>query len=91
MRLRRYTRLAGDRVACGDYMLFFCFAMRVVWRLRRYILLVRMIASSPRTFLIGGWLYPHQSRSALGGVNDDGVIYDDCVGADGGLWEIKSM
>ncbi len=28
MRLRRYTRLSGDRVACGDYMLF-CFAMRV--------------------------------------------------------------
>ena len=28
MRLRRYTRLAEDRVACGDYM-FFCFAMRV--------------------------------------------------------------
>jgi len=25
MRLRRYTRLAEDRVACGDYMLFlFC-------------------------------------------------------------------
>ena len=25
MRLRRYTRLSGDRVACGDYMLFlFC-------------------------------------------------------------------
>ncbi len=41
MRLRRYTRLAGDRVACGDYM-------------------------------------PHQSRFALGGVNDDGVVSDDC-------------
>ena len=48
MRLRRYTRLSGDRVACGDYMLF-CFAMRVFWRLRRDILLVSMIASSPRT------------------------------------------
>ena len=33
----------------------------------------------------------HQSRSALGGVNDDGVVFDDCVGADGGLWETKSM
>ena len=32
----------------GAY-IFFCFAMRVVWRLRRDILLVRMIASYPRT------------------------------------------
>ncbi len=38
-----------------------------------------MIASSPRTFFVGGLAVTAPIACALGGVNDDGV-YDDCGG-----------